>query len=943
MSPIEASRIETSFTDAFNQANEDYIVTQRYASDDYSTQLQGTAIADGFVQSVEAQDMNMESDLNALFDEPQENDAEAFAGNENEEGEDKVDVASQTSLGEQITPRQVLTLPQLDPTSPGLPEDVAEDSAESKERETETEEEYAAQAEAQLHAEHDLSTKETSYPVQAEEQSIVVEDNTGGENEGFAPSTEIRQEPILSTFETPDPLSLVPVKPAQYYKSHGEGSHMDWEVGVGQGFSHGNDPMPESSMPESYMPMAPSIIVPAQGHPYHRPEVNIPAQYHREGFSNRDTSGPQSYGRPVPQAIQPSAYQQGQTYNDLGGLQSAKWQQISQMLSSCFPEPSQNHGFPTPKFKDAFPEGQQQRPRIPHNAHQMGHGQSGPNYRNHPNQISRNAHQVYAQSRQHYRHQPDLIPHNAYQMVYAPQGPMYPNQPSYYIPSLPVPPSHGGNHAPHWQGPRAQVPTSDSIQTHNPQLNNGYLGVPQLPTGVNSAPANMGYPPQIDMYDNGYTDNVFHTNPTTPLNYMNSPPLHPASLTSRLEVAQQQKFEEAREGPKGYNLSNRRPAVSNLSPRAARESMAVNRLLRGPSAAPAVFVEEPRKRKRSESSSSSEEPAFHKTKRPKNQRLVTIAGPSQHRYSSNVSSRTPSLAPNDDEETPFDPSKFYDPLDSAPEAWGTSTRRPNEPIFSYTIDGELEPGQKFSSEQILHYILHNPRTLFLWVQCVPAHSKLRYPVAGVSDRCRFEDCTDPNRTINKGHFRVAFDELSTKHEKQNPYQNAGYVHLFCLEKYLDFAGLCRTANVQPDTRFLREDRATPPPKNKKNTNRMSINRDHPEMEQVVRNYIAEWRSSDWSNPMEADWHSLTLNYALTACHLEKQNRSPKVNRQKRGSGNSIENHMNDLDVWWAYRQNNRDGRQGPRGSSKKTTKEPKPSKKKKKEKGKKIPSRLNRT
>ncbi|KAI9773747.1 MAG: hypothetical protein M1839_002018 [Geoglossum umbratile] len=54
-------------------------------------------------------------------------------------------------------------------------------------------------------------------------------------------------------------------------------------------------------------------------------------------------------------------------------------------------------------------------------------------------------------------------------------------------------------------------------------------------------------------------------------------------------------------------------------------------------------------------------------------------------------------------------------------------------------------------------------------------------------------------TINIGHFCVCFSEKRTS-GLQNPYHNPGYVHLFCIEKFLKFPQLVLDLNVKADTR-----------------------------------------------------------------------------------------------------------------------------------------------
>ncbi|KAE8451208.1 hypothetical protein EG329_004372 [Mollisiaceae sp. DMI_Dod_QoI] len=244
----------------------------------------------------------------------------------------------------------------------------------------------------------------------------------------------------------------------------------------------------------------------------------------------------------------------------------------------------------------------------------------------------------------------------------------------------------------------------------------------------------------------------------------------------------------------------------------------------------------------------------------------------------------------------FDPSKFYEPLPSKPNAWGTINPKTDEPLFQYTAFGDLNPLLTYTASQFSEYIASHPLNristttkqsgLTLWIQTVPADSGRRYPNRA-SEKCRFAECPDSHRTIRKGDFRVAFDEQFSQSKTTDPFHNAGYVHLFCLEKYLDFPQLCKDFNVRPDIRILREGK-----------NKMAITRDHPSMENIVRKFIV--KSEPWNKfgtgLRPTDYYAHTLNYLLTKEHLDRQPKHLQRIREKRG-GNSIDLHMNNLDEY----------------------------------------------
>ena len=139
----------------------------------------------------------------------------------------------------------------------------------------------------------------------------------------------------------------------------------------------------------------------------------------------------------------------------------------------------------------------------------------------------------------------------------------------------------------------------------------------------------------------------------------------------------------------------------------------------------------------------------------------------------------------------FAESGAYKPLHQAPESWD---------IFQYTRLGELIP-RLFSADEInrflfthpLHAGLHNLKesSLKLRVHRTPASSASRFP-NGLT--CRMAGCPMHN-TINQGQLLVVLDELSVQHPDHDPFLNAGYMHLYCLERYCNFPEICSRLNV----------------------------------------------------------------------------------------------------------------------------------------------------
>ena len=157
----------------------------------------------------------------------------------------------------------------------------------------------------------------------------------------------------------------------------------------------------------------------------------------------------------------------------------------------------------------------------------------------------------------------------------------------------------------------------------------------------------------------------------------------------------------------------------------------------------------------------------------------------------------------------FDGSQVYDSLPHPPINWS---------IYRYTTHGELEPGTLYSPSRIKDYLYNHPLhtlsdgskspkkgNLRLWIQRNPPDSKRRYPNLSLSNRCRFENCFATHNVINQGHLRLCFDELwhlNNKDFHTDPFHNAGYVHLNCLERHLDFPQLCHDLPIMVDKRHL---------------------------------------------------------------------------------------------------------------------------------------------
>ena len=134
-------------------------------------------------------------------------------------------------------------------------------------------------------------------------------------------------------------------------------------------------------------------------------------------------------------------------------------------------------------------------------------------------------------------------------------------------------------------------------------------------------------------------------------------------------------------------------------------------------------------------------------------------------------------------------------------------------IFRYNSWGELEPGMSYSASDIERYLFKHPlhkatadgnlqtSRLRLWIQRVPQNSIQRCGNPH-SLLCRFRACRFKDNFIQGDSRRVVFDEQSHKSDRVNPLHNAGYVHLRCLEEFLDFPKICAKLNIRPEDRKL---------------------------------------------------------------------------------------------------------------------------------------------
>ncbi|OTA60003.1 hypothetical protein K449DRAFT_423663 [Hypoxylon sp. EC38] len=253
-----------------------------------------------------------------------------------------------------------------------------------------------------------------------------------------------------------------------------------------------------------------------------------------------------------------------------------------------------------------------------------------------------------------------------------------------------------------------------------------------------------------------------------------------------------------------------------------------------------------------------------------------------------------------------DPRDWYGPLLPQPESWGPKDKT-NRPLFKYTEFGELERGRNYSAREMRWY-LFGPKKheeqfqlpkllggvpvvngkvrqgLTIWIGWVPPQSNDRYPYGAQSQRCRFNDCPDPNQTIRSGFPRITFDErMNQDGEIVDAFHNAGYAHLYCFEKHFDLVHAMICLDIRADHRnFKREE------------NLGKLSRFHPEIHKEVEDW---WRDeypqfAELGKARDRSYeHSLA--YRLV-CHVLANSSDGRIKMRETRNGADMSKHKGDL-------------------------------------------------
>jgi len=228
--------------------------------------------------------------------------------------------------------------------------------------------------------------------------------------------------------------------------------------------------------------------------------------------------------------------------------------------------------------------------------------------------------------------------------------------------------------------------------------------------------------------------------------------------------------------------------------------------------------------------------------------------------------------------------------------------------FKYHRTGELSR-KTYTTEELHRFIYSHPTSaqarLTLWIQKAPADSASRYNMRD-SSRCRFACCPargNNNWTITIGHMRVALDEQwATYGASRDPFSVAAFVHLYCLERFLDLPDICRRFDVRADDRSMpREPRGC-------FTGGLTTKADGA-CSEVVKDFVQRCRDGSLEKAFpgypvhagfrngEAKPHAATLCHALTQEKIKAMCRSKVDMMEKRGlAPSSILVHLGDVEM-----------------------------------------------
>ncbi|KAJ4385932.1 hypothetical protein N0V85_007965, partial [Neurospora sp. IMI 360204] len=255
--------------------------------------------------------------------------------------------------------------------------------------------------------------------------------------------------------------------------------------------------------------------------------------------------------------------------------------------------------------------------------------------------------------------------------------------------------------------------------------------------------------------------------------------------------------------------------------------------------------------------------------------------------------------------------------------WGTEYNeqgRPGSNLFVYANSqplarAELVASKVYTASQLSLFFRgeghpNRPnRHLTLWIQNLPLLVADRY-AQKEAGKCRYKECVaKPNYTILKGFHRVAFDEHSHHTgDYYDPYNNAGYMHLWCFEKAFDAGYLVWDVQERPHLYGFRIE-ADVRHHRFEGKNNASLNRDH-----NLHDTYRQWKNEQWERYVQLRHQEATTGQRydpyqsvdgisddnrlwrrLTDKHIAEEVPARARNRANRNvTGNTIDNHRGDL-------------------------------------------------
>ncbi|KAI1275128.1 hypothetical protein F5Y07DRAFT_371294 [Xylaria sp. FL0933] len=266
---------------------------------------------------------------------------------------------------------------------------------------------------------------------------------------------------------------------------------------------------------------------------------------------------------------------------------------------------------------------------------------------------------------------------------------------------------------------------------------------------------------------------------------------------------------------------------------------------------------------------------------------------------------------------PYDvePENYYGPSPPKPKPWGPLTPK-GQHLFTYTEKGELAPGLYLTRREMKAYLLgpdndadfqapkrlpgvrkvrgKRRQGLTLWIGWPAAMANSRYPRGGESTKCRFKEC-QYKHTIALGEPWVIFDErMNVKGECIDPFHNAGYVHLYCLEHHFDLIDLWQLVDVRVDDRVFK--RESYPYFNLENK--------LPGIDAEVRGWwdatMPVWLDRKVQGKKRVRDHKSSLSQRLIKYKLNNEPRAQARNRAKRG-GVDMSKHEGDPELKRKYK------------------------------------------